>query len=184
MIKVNEKTKIGKEIKKIVDSKYPKLNEYDISFLTSETEERSEYNISIFPNGRIENLRKTINIPLENLGKDAYTFGCIINCLIEESYSSKVNFNLEKNSTTNIEVVFGKKAASSRANENKTYAINSHIQLKELELVLKKKVNLTHSLDVSKENTSFNINGYKFEMDTVKVSAFAAVELAIGLVFS
>ena len=191
--KVNEKTKIGREIKyQLEKGRHKMFLEYfkksDISFLTHPNEDKSEYNIHIYPENRIEHLLTTYECyPGWFTVKDIHIPGCIINCLNAESIylmlNNKEGFNIKDK--INLEVTFGRNAAGSRRyNEYTEYPLNSHKQLEEIKYMFgTNNVTLKHVYDPGEMRTKIKINSYEFIRDTVEETANTAIETAASLLY-
>ena len=182
MYKVNEKTKIGKEIKRIIDDeKLLSFHHSDISFLTNQYEEKTKFNIHIYPNNRIDHLK----IDLNNYSgwfteNDIHIPGCIVNCIAGEINKGQYEFPTHP---PVINVEFGRTASSSRREKNgiTEYPLNSHVQLEELEFLSKNKIKLSHSLNTDNEFTKIKIDSEGFECNTVKTTARVAIDAAMML---
>ena len=180
--KINMATKIGREINKIIN-KYPKLKDFfkknkkSISFLTTPGEERSEYNIEIYPGDRIERIKN-------NTDKKTTIYGCIPTAIKQHYDFFEEELKKEK---VVIIVKFGKKAASSRCKyiyENpKVYEPNSHKQIDEIKYLFNiNNLNFIHKLDMSEENTKITIGDKTLEIDTVNSTAIEAIKEAVKLI--
>jgi hypothetical protein len=189
MYKVNENTKIGREIKNQIDNgifkEYFEKSNVDISFLTTPNEKKSELNIHIYPENRTKHLKENFGRFTEN---DEHIPGCILNCIDDAITNNLISFEnkIDKDEIINIEVIFGSKAASSRKEKSDTieeYPLNSHVQLKDIEYLIQKKVNLKHSLDTSTNLTKIIINKQEFLCDTVVATAKVAINAAINLIY-
>jgi hypothetical protein len=181
MYKVNEKTKIGRKIKELIESGIFKesFHKADISFLTTPNEDRSDLNIHIYPENRLEHLKNNLGEIDEN---NLHIPGCITCCIYEEI---SLGYNFPKDKNLDIKVIFGSKAASSRKPKGvkEIYEINSHNQLPELEYLTSAHIRLEHSLDMEKEKTTISINSDTFEACTVECTAKVAIEYAINLIY-
>jgi len=189
--KVNEKTKIGREIKyQLEKGRHKMFLEYfkksNISFLTHPNEEKSEYNIHIYPENRMEHLLTTYECyPGWFTEKDIHIPGCITNCLTAESIylmlNNKEGFDIKDK--IDLEVTFGRNATSSRRYMSHTeYPLNSHNQLQEIkDLFGIENVQLKHIFDPGDAKTRIKINGHEFMRDTVEETANAAIEAATSL---
>jgi len=182
--RVNEKTKIGREIKRQIDNGPFKdaFEKADIAFLTHPSEPHALMNIHIYPENRLEHLKvQRENYPGWFSENDIHIPGCITNFMIDNV--ADISHILDKDEIL-IEVTFGRIAASSRRfMEYTEYPVNSHAQTEEIKYLLKnledRPFMLKHVFDPGNDLTKIKINGIEFEYDTVKVSALTAIETAI-----
>jgi len=180
MYKVNKNTKIGLEIANQIEHSLYKdyFRTADVSFLTSPDELKSKYNVHIYAENRLEDLKSDMD------EFNTHIPGCITSSL-EQEYT-QIDEILKNTKEVHIDVTFGSNAASTRRIKEGPWGVfeyeeNSHEQLPELKFLLNKKVTLRHRLNTDKQNTSILFCGYPFEVCTVQVSAKEAIESAIFL---